>query len=260
MKFTRINETTVNCIITEDDLYEQGLSLEDFIGQTESAVEFIHEIVEKAAHEVDYKPNGGVMPIQVAVLPDKSVSVTLSENPKSAVADMLRGLADRLQNFLEDVQKKSANDNDGELPNVEIVEDREKALVPHMAKGSHVDAQIDDQGVTNRRLPLWKEALDATELVFVFRNMQDLDALSGVYSKIGIGVEASALYKDATNGQYYLFVKPDSHKDAFSKVFNHATEYGRFLSADERFLLHLRESAQPILEEQALNVLAGFQK
>ena len=29
MKFTRVNKDTVNCIITEDDMDEQGLRLED---------------------------------------------------------------------------------------------------------------------------------------------------------------------------------------------------------------------------------------
>ncbi|MBR5970132.1 MAG: adaptor protein MecA, partial [Lachnospiraceae bacterium] len=35
MKFTRINSHTVNCIITADDMDEQGLTIEDFFQKKE---------------------------------------------------------------------------------------------------------------------------------------------------------------------------------------------------------------------------------
>ena len=53
MKFTRINKDTVNCIITEDDLDEQGIKLEDLFERKKEAMDFLHEVVERASEEVD---------------------------------------------------------------------------------------------------------------------------------------------------------------------------------------------------------------
>ena len=238
---------------------EQGLSLEDFIGQTESAMEFIHEIIEKAVQEVDYKPNGGVMPMQVAVLPDQSVSVTLSENPKTAVADMLRGLADRLQTFLEDVQKRADHEN-GEVPDIEIGENPEKAPVPHFAQGAHVDAQIDDTGVhhlTEQRA-LWTSLERYKEVVFSFDTMNDLNRFTAGESFLTAGVGKSSLYKDRINNKFYLHLIPGQDKNSLSRLFNQATEHGSFVSGNERFILHLLEGAECLIPENALGILGNM--
>ena len=80
MKFTRVNKDTINCIITEDDMDEQGLKLEDLFDKSKEAMDFLHDVMEKAVEEVDYKPQGAFTPMQITVLPDHSISLTLSEN------------------------------------------------------------------------------------------------------------------------------------------------------------------------------------
>ena len=254
MRITRINETTVNIIITAEDMDEQGLSLEDFIGQTDTAMEFIRELMLKAAQEVDYKPHGNVMPMQVAGLPDRSISVTVYENPKTAVTDMLRGLADRLQTLLEDVQKRS---EDGDAQD-RVQED--KVLVPHSAKGAHFDARVDDTGVHHKtgqdflRAPLeqYKEA------VFSFDDMNNLNLFAAGVLGLSAGVHRSALYKDCAKGIFYLYFVPGQDKDALSRIFNQALEHGYFVSANELFILHLLEGADCLIAEDALAILGNM--
>ena len=75
MEFKRINKDTVTCIITEDDMFEQGIKLEDLFEKKKEAMDFLHEVMKKAEEEVDYKPTGAFMPMQITVLPDHSTGL-----------------------------------------------------------------------------------------------------------------------------------------------------------------------------------------
>ena len=90
MKITRIDYQTVNCIITEEDLDEQGVCLEDLLTKKDSALEFLREILTRAAEEVGYHPVGNMTSMQAIVLSDGSISLTISENPGGNIRYALR--------------------------------------------------------------------------------------------------------------------------------------------------------------------------
>ena len=95
MEFKRINKDTVTCIITEDDMFEQGIKLEDLFEKKKEAMDFLHEVMKKAEEEVDYKPTGAFMPMQITVLPDHSISLTLSENASASFSEILKNLTEK---------------------------------------------------------------------------------------------------------------------------------------------------------------------
>ena len=108
MEFKRINKDTVTCIITEDDMDEQGIKLEDLFEKKKEAMDFLHDVMRKAEEEVDYKPTGSFMPMQITVLPDHSISLTLSENASASFGEILRNLTEKAgiklpKNVLEDL-------------------------------------------------------------------------------------------------------------------------------------------------------------
>ena len=90
MEFKRINKDTITCIITEDDMFEQGIKLEDLFEKKKEAMDFLHEVMKKAEEEVDYKPTGAFMPLQITVLPDHSISLTLTENASASFGEILK--------------------------------------------------------------------------------------------------------------------------------------------------------------------------
>ena len=68
MKFIRLNQNTVRCIVSEEDIKEQGLEIEDFLTNKDKAHEFLQQIVEIAAQEVGYESKNGVVAMQVFYL------------------------------------------------------------------------------------------------------------------------------------------------------------------------------------------------
>lgn len=81
MKIRKINDTTINCIITQDDLKKNGIDLDDLFDRKKNAVEFIRGIILKAARSVNLNIKNDYTSMRLSVLPDRSVSLTISQDP-----------------------------------------------------------------------------------------------------------------------------------------------------------------------------------
>lgn len=103
MKFKRIDVDTVRCIITEDELSQSGLQLEDFLHNDGKAEPFLRKIISMAEEEVGYKVQGGNVSIQVTVLPEHSLALTFSEKPLHGISDMLANLRAAVENLAKNV-------------------------------------------------------------------------------------------------------------------------------------------------------------
>ena len=52
MKFQRINQDTIRCIVNSEDMQEYGIAFEDFFKNKGKVNDFLHEVVERAREEV----------------------------------------------------------------------------------------------------------------------------------------------------------------------------------------------------------------
>ena len=227
MKFTRINETTVNCIITTDDMDEQGLTFEDLFQKKDEAMLFLHEIIERAAEEVNYSPKGSFLPMQITVLPDQSVSVTLSEDGSTALSDMLKTLTERIREFLEGVLPDELKEQFRQsIEMTEVTQDEPKSLPAPVKSSDYVFA--------------YDSIREATQMA---RTLPD------------DRVMLSKLYK-GSDGRFYLrFTIAEEDPKAFASVFMRASEYGEFISVDSRRILHMDENYECVIGENALETL-----
>ena len=88
MVFRRINDTTINCIITEEDLNEHGIHLDDLFERKKEAVEFIRGVLAEASRTENFNIQSEYTSMKIAVLPDHTISLTISEDP--AQSKMIR--------------------------------------------------------------------------------------------------------------------------------------------------------------------------
>ncbi len=277
MKFTRVNKDTVNCIITEDDMDEQGLKLEDLFDKSKEAMDFLHEIMEKAVEEVDYKPSGAFTPMQITVLPDHSISLTLSENADEAFADMLKNITEKAglrlpKNFLEEL---------GDVPEEERIpklseylqnlkeftnsvrdiaqkvkgiagDSDEPAEIP-VSKGKG-DRKSRIQEETENRRSAELEKLQFNSFVFEFDSLRTVIGLSKqVSNKVAM---ISSLYKNPVTGKYYMmFSRGEEMASRFAAVFSICYEYGSFVTAKDINICHLMESYECVIPENAIERL-----
>ena len=83
---------TVRCIVSETELNENGLQMDDFLQNDGKTEEFLRKIVSMAEDEVGFKVQGGPLSVQVAVLPEHLLALTFSERPDSNILNILQNL------------------------------------------------------------------------------------------------------------------------------------------------------------------------
>lgn len=107
MKYKKINEATVQCIISEDDMTEYGLTLSDIFERNEKGEEFLRDIIERAHEEVGYQISNGNIAMQITPLKDKGLVVTFTEEGPVAFREMLQHLKEVLQDVSAELSHQS---------------------------------------------------------------------------------------------------------------------------------------------------------
>ena len=92
MKFKRIDTETVRCLISEEELSENGLVLDDFFNNKGKTEEFVRRVIAMAEQEVDYRVQGGPVSVQVAVLDNRMLALTLSEKQEQNIMEMIKNV------------------------------------------------------------------------------------------------------------------------------------------------------------------------
>lgn len=92
MKFKRISTDTVRCIVSETELNENGLQMNDFLQNDSKTEEFLRKIISMAEEEVGFKVQGGPLSVQVAVLPEHLLALTFSERTDHNILNILQNL------------------------------------------------------------------------------------------------------------------------------------------------------------------------
>ncbi len=290
MEFRRINKDTVTCIITEDDMDEQGIKLEDLFEKKKEAMDFLHDVMRKAEEEVDYKPTGSFMPMQITVLPDHSISLTLSENASASFGEILKNLTEKAgikipKNVLEDigdsVDEERINRLNEYLKSLkqltnsvkDIIEDKNDKNIS--GKSDKIPVNVGETHENNQKKASLiangaKKALTPEEIekrnqkrlkfheyVFTFKDIRTVISFCSKAPK-NLGLE-SALYKNNADSVFYLDLKRNNaDPKAFAALFTMAYEFGHFQATNKNLIAHYKESYECLIAEDAIEKLADM--
>ena len=263
MKFIRVNKDTVNCIITEDDLDEQGIRLEDLFERKKEAMDFLHEVVERATQEVDYKPSGSYTPMQISILPDHTISLTLSENAEGAFEEIMRNLTDKLglrfpQSFLEELGDAPEQERIPKLQeylsNLKQFAGYIKDMTGISGKPSAEPVQQTESDQTQKVRKKALERLKFEGFVFAFDNIGAVISFCGHLS--GPIKVQSRLFKDVEKNKFFLhFQRGRESMIHFAALFTMAYEFGEFATTSPVTIAHMEESMECLIAERAVNRL-----
>ena len=82
MKIRKINDTTINCIITQDDLKKHGIDLDDLFDRRKNAVEFIRRIILKAASSVNLNIKNDYTSMRIKIREHKEMASEQGERKR----------------------------------------------------------------------------------------------------------------------------------------------------------------------------------
>ena len=217
MKFRKINDTTINCIITQDDLRKHGIDLDDLFDRKKNAVEFIKRIILKAASSVNMNMKNDYTSMRISVLPDQSVSLTISQDP--AASALIREQKDLASG------SRSGSGKAGE-------------------KAAERAAQKAEGNI-------------AKSGTYVFRFYSIMDTLSSCRILRTCRGLTSSLYFVRESGFYYLVISRDvdAEEDYDSTVLR-INEFADMVSCSDTTLAYIREHSDCILRKRAVQQIS----
>ena len=108
MKYKKINEATVQGIISEEDMEEYGLTLSDIFERNEKGEGFLRDVVERAHDEVGYHLNGDNIAMQITPIRDEGLVITFSDEGIAGFQNMLEHIKEVLSGFDPESIKEAA--------------------------------------------------------------------------------------------------------------------------------------------------------
>lgn len=225
MKIERVDERTVKCFLSNEELEEYDIDYKDFILRSDKAREVVQEIIEQAEEQVGYKPPRFAFDLQIMMLPDQGLLLTFSE--------------------------KDNDLRDGEQL-IECLKEMKQILDRARDKIGMAASEGNRETVTEapRRNPVQKPDF----AVFAFSVLANvMSYAAAIPTNLRLDSE---LYE--MDGNYFLFLRKGyASYGRFSRACVQAMEFGSLYTADEEKTAPIKEHGTCLIETKALRKLRG---
>ena len=104
MEFSRVGEHTIKCIISEEEIFDLGFTLNEIMSNGERTQEFMNRIFDMTEQEFQMKFDLGVKTVRADFLPNHTLSLTFSEHP--GATGMMEHLKDIVNGLINSIPKE----------------------------------------------------------------------------------------------------------------------------------------------------------
>jgi len=251
MKFIRVDEDTVRCIVTEEDMKEHGVEIDDFLSNKGNVHEFLHSIVEQAVEEVGYEAKNGVLSMQVVPLPKNTLAITFSEKEDQGIQDMISQIKDVVGDVGDIINKDMLTAMGDQLMRAE--QNEEDMISDSEVLPADEDVKLEEKEEKKQtRAPRKPQTA-----IFKFQSFDELEAL-GKAIPIDKPIN-SKVYKNDKTGEFHLIIeKARLSVKNFSEVCKLTNEFGVFEGKSIIRAAHIMEHERVIIKKKAIEVLKNL--
>lgn len=226
MEYKRIDENTIRCIVTEEDMESFGLNLDEFLSHSGRSDEFLQYIVSEARDELGYQNDKGIVSMRLEVLSDRRISLTFGSGDEKQIRE-------QVLKYLKELAESRIAQEIGRM-------------FDHRQKEALSAKEEQDQAETV------KEEKKEAYRMYCFTSIGDVMS----YCR-AVGLKQpirSHLYKEKDN--YYLIVEryriSDYHFNLLTAV---AFDYAKVLVDSDHLYDHLREHGELLIADRAIGNL-----
>lgn len=237
MRIERVDDKTVKCFLSNEELEEYEIDYKDFVLRSDKAREVVQEIIEHAAEEVGYKPPRFAFDLQIMMLPDQGLILTFSDrDPEMKESDQfiecLREMKKILQRTREKIGAGSAEAGDGS----QTPEDQGQKAGNTKSAGK--------AGRQQESRPSFA--------VFAFAELGRIIEFASMLPS-NLQVESSVYVMD---GLYFLYLlKGRASYERYSRACIQAMEFASLYAAEPSQTAQLEEHGECLIPEKALKKL-----
>lgn len=239
MIIRRVDDKTVKCFLTNEELEAYNIDYKDFILRSEKAKEVVQEIIVQAEEEVGYKPPRFAFDLQIVMVPDQGLELIFSE--KDPLMDEQNG--QQLINCLKEM-KQVLQEKREKLSQAK--KDLEDVVGQEKAENAQEKSEKEEKTAPSKAKAMPEDA------VFVFSCLNNVMEFAKILPKT-LRVNSQLFELD---GYYFLYMnKGTASYERYSRACIQALEFASLFTAEEDRILHLSEHGKCIIEEKALKKL-----
>ena len=240
MKIERVDDKTVKCFLSNEELEQYEIDYKDFIMRSEKAKELVQEIMETAVEEVGYKPPKFAFDLQIMMVPDEGLVLTFSEKDPLEHLDNIDG--EHLVECLQEMKKILQKNKEKLQEQAALSKPEEKSE----SRPADKSAGKSDKSTQKAERPDFA--------IFAFRNLNRVMEVASVLPT-NLRVK-SALY--VMDDLYYLYLqKGTAAYERYSRACIQAIEFGSLYAAEQDKVVYLEEHGECLIAEKALKKLHG---
>jgi negative regulator of genetic competence, sporulation and motility len=225
MQIERIDNKTVKCFLSNEELHQYEITYKDFVTRSEKAREVMEEIILQAEKDVGYQPPKFSFDMQIMMMPDKGMVLTFSE--------------------------KDAGENQADEILAQCFQEL-RSLFEEKLGGGGQTKQLTHTPESPKQ-PLLKEGKNTPDFaVFTFSTMEHIyEYAEALPEKLTVKTK---LYR--RGGNYYLYLgKGKASAKYYGKACIQALEFSTLYTADRVVLAELEEHADCVLSDHVLERL-----
>lgn len=237
MRIERVDDRTVKCFLSNEELEEYDIDYKDFVTRSEKAKEIVQEIIEQATEEVGYRPPKFAFDLQIMMVPDEGLMLTFSDkdpdiSDTGQFLECLKEMKRILQKTREATERAASGQN---KPSEETQPDAESAKAKQKTQTEQQNSR-------------------PSEAVFVFSSLRNvMNYAAGLPGNLRVD---SMLYE--MEGFYFLhLMKAHASYERYSRACIQALEFAALYAAEENRIMQLKEQAVCLISEKALKKLRG---
>lgn len=282
MKFKKISDTTIRCIISQQEMWEKGIEIDDFLDHRDKTEEFLRDIVEQARDELDMETIGHAFSVQLSVLRSGDISLLIVEDEEGKMQHRLEDFRERLLGFQKIMQEaqRMAEQAAEAGKNAELSEKSEPS--GEAAEARDTDAEEPEEGLKTAQISgdtessegkstvcedtadraedeapeAEKEQSEEREMpVWVVQNSME-EVLRLCRQLMGRRIYSSRLYK--YQDQYYLRLEFAHRRKDITDAIMTLSEFCSFAFTEEQGGFAVEEHGQMLVGEDAVSKLGSL--
>ncbi len=250
MRLERVDEKTIKCFLSNEELANYDITYKDFIVRSDKARDLMDKILGQARQELGYRLEGISVDLQIMMMPEQGLLLTFSEaEPPEIWRELLENMS-QMEMDQELVAKRGA----GLLAALALaLEDAKKrAGADEAAEGGPSEKKKGKEKSADKKKSAEEKPQQA---VFFFEELRPImDMAQALPKGLRIG---SRLYR-MPEGLYLHIYKGRAAYDKFSRVCIRAMEYGRLCPKDRMTVAFLEEHGSPVGGDGILKTLGSI--
>ena len=253
MTIKRINDNTISCTISPEDLRANGIELDDLFDRKKEAVDFIRQTVAQVAISENFDLRGDLTTMRISVLPDRSLNLLITrEDTKEGAAREVRRIA---RSIFDSIASRAA-ENAGGQDNEQEGSASESLMKSLLAGISESSEEKSEDGQEKKQLPMAGDTF-----MFSFFSVRDAMDCCRVFADAG-PVESSLYYLREDDTYFLIVHRTEDTPAGFEKCVLSANEFGELVTSEEQYIAFVTEHGVCVARDHAiemfLNVIPGL--